>query len=49
MDPKYNRYKWADAEIMKKDKQHPLRYETHKIEQKQFKSLTRLFDQIDKL
>lgn len=47
MDAKYYRYKWADAEIMKKDKQNPLRNDAHKISKENMKALTRLMDNIN--
>lgn len=49
MDAKYNRYKWADAEIMKKDKQSPLRHETKLMENKNSRQITRVLDYINKL
>lgn len=49
MDKNYYRYKWADAEIMKKDKQNPLRKDVAIQEKKQYQNLTRLLDNINKL
>lgn len=44
MDTNYYRYKWQDAEVMKKDKQNPLMRDLNNFAKKSQKEVARLLD-----